>query len=187
LTSPEFQFKKPPKDRFSMNPLKLSPLPSMRPDGMDGTSSPSRESFVDDMVVHSLLAGPSAARQPVDRADLALAADDMDFAGWCLPENASSGHPWNVSSRRAAAPVFEEEPGIGEPHRGNHRWWLAGLAGALSTLLFSVLLVTLTSRTPLIADDAPITRIQLKEDRKPFQKSENLRAAPALTGVSGLK
>ena len=111
-----------------------------------------REGFVDEAVVYALVSGPQSSRGMPYRGDLALAVDDMDFAGWQLssstPIRSAEVPPQVIDAivRRAAPPVIAE-PGLGLPHRGSHRWWLAGLAGALSTMLFSVLLLSLSSRT----------------------------------------
>ena len=67
-----------------MNPLKLSLLPSPRFDDVSGMPMVERDGFVDDAVVLALIAGPAMPRYQADSRDLALAADDMDFAGWCL-------------------------------------------------------------------------------------------------------
>jgi hypothetical protein len=138
-----------------MTPLHLSPFPSLRIDEIPGKPVTEREDFVDDAVVMALVAGPITQRNAPSSAELALAVDDMDFAGWCLtpapaiprdkpPHPLSSPAPSAPQSR--PAPPIQNEPGLGDPHRGNHRWWLAGLAGALSTLLFSLLLLSLSAR-----------------------------------------
>ena len=116
-----------------MHLLNVSPLPSPRFDDVSGMPAVERDGFVDDAVVVALLAIPSQPRQIAPPAHLALAADDMDFAGWCLPGTQPAAPA--VASPRCPAPPILEEPGLGEPYRGHHRWWLAGLAGALSTLL----------------------------------------------------
>jgi len=129
-----------------MPPLNLRPLP-LHPAGEPSRAADEERGagFVDDAVILAIVAGPPATRQGPLAANPALAASEMDFAGWRLPAAppAAASQP---GARRAAPPAIEE-PGIGEPHRGSHRWWLAGLAGATSTLLFSALLLTLASRT----------------------------------------
>lgn len=167
-----------------MHPLKLRPLPSLRIEETSLEQSPQGEGFVDDSAVMAVLVGPPMTRQTVEQENLALAADDMDFAGWCLAESQTARFQ-DFSSRRAAPPELEE-PGIGTPHRGSHRWWLAGFAGAFTAMLFSVLLVTLSSRTPLLPEDHPLTRIQ-KPAPPQAPKADAARTAPALTGVAELK
>ncbi len=39
------------------------------------------------------------------------------------------------------------EPGLGEPHEGRHRWWIAAAAGAASTVILSLLFFHLGGRT----------------------------------------
>jgi hypothetical protein len=148
-----------------------------------------REGFVDEAVVLALINGPRQLRSAACHEDLALAADDLDFAGWQLPNNPPARvaeTPLRVTpaiSRRATPPVLVES-GIGEPHHGAHRWWLAGLAGAFSTMLFSLLLLTLSSRPPVSLDPAHapvwVTRV------KPVQPLTEPREkpAPALTDAS---
>jgi hypothetical protein len=134
-----------------MNPLHLSPLPILRAEDQSDSLMFERQGFVDEAAVSALMSGEIFhTRQPAFHEDLALAADDLDFAGWrfsqplafppvAKPENADS------TIRRPAPPVIQE-PGLGMPHSGSHRWWLAGLAGALSTMLFSLLLLNLSTR-----------------------------------------
>ena len=110
-----------------------------------------RVGFVDEEVVSALVTGPQSSRSVPYPDDLILSVDDMDFAGWQLgvssPFRGAEVPPRVIDAivRRAAPPVATE-PGLGAPHLGSHRWWLAGLAGALSTMLFSVLLLSLSSR-----------------------------------------
>lgn len=139
-----------------MNPHSLSILPSARENEESSSLQMEREGFVDEAAVLALIQGPKYPRSQAHPEDLALAADDMDFAGWQLknpvPERVVE-IPTRANDpviRRATPPVFDEpgidEPGIGEAHHGAHRWWLAGLAGIMSTMLFSLLLLTLSSR-----------------------------------------
>ena len=134
-----------------MTRLHLSPLPSVRFDEDSSVPVIEREGFVDEALVLALVAGPITQRPLPEAAELALAADDMDFAGWCLPS--AKRNPSELSAKRPTPPV-QEEPGLGEPHRGNHRWWRGGLAGVMSTLLFSALLLSLSSRIALQSEGA---------------------------------
>jgi hypothetical protein len=172
-----------------MNPLRLSALPSIRANDDSGSLQMEREGFVDDAVVMALISGPMQWRSTACHEDLALAADDLDFAGWQLPTTplarAVEIPPKGADAciRRATPPVVEE-PGIGQPHHGSHRWWLAGLAGALSTMLFSLLLLTLSSRppVPLAPSHAPVLVSRAKPVQPPTEAPEEL--APALTDAS---
>ena len=127
-----------------MQPLKLSPLPSAMP--VEETPSAIRGEcgFVDEAVVRALMAGPVFT--PVlqnERAKAAAKGTALDFAGWSLPTPAVAAViPENT--RRPSPPVLAES-GLDEPHRGPHRWWLAGMAGATCSLLFTVLLIHLTT------------------------------------------
>ncbi|MFT3992463.1 MAG: hypothetical protein QM680_13755 [Luteolibacter sp.] len=154
-----------------MNPLNLSPLPTMQDEAARSSRLPETQGFVDDAVILSLIAGPISPRAKVNRQDLALSADD-DFAGWHFntpspfslapnPVRASAltAEPDFMPEPEAGprAPLFprrplaEIEPGIGSPHAGKHRWWLAAMAVIMSTLLLSYLLLTLADR-PMPAD-----------------------------------
>lgn len=138
---------------------------------------------MDDAVVLAVIRGSVSPRPAADSADLVLAADDMDFAGWrlspALPARATEAPP----VRRAAAPELEEEPGLGEPHRGSHRWWLAGLAGAFSTMLFSVLLVSLASRGGSENENFSLIKPLPAGQPAPALEAPAPAAAPELTGV----
>lgn len=143
-----------------MNPIQLSPLPCKRATEDSGSLQMEREGFVDEAVVLALVNSPRHLRSTAYPADLALAADDLDFAGWQLPSAApvrSPEIPPQVISaivRRATPPALENA-GIGVPRRGSHGWWLAGLAGVLSTMLFSLLLVTFSSRAHFSSEVVP--------------------------------
>ncbi len=136
-----------------MNSLKICPLPSIRSSDDPGSLMMEREGFVDEAAVMALIAETPSSRSMAYPEDLALAADDLDFAGWQLPttqtarQRAAEIPPQVIDAivRRAAPPLITES-GIGIPHHGTHRWWLAGLAGVLSTMLFTLLLIALSSR-----------------------------------------
>ena len=135
-----------------MHALPLSPFPSLRQADPQGFVVPADAGFVDDSVILALLNGPVLSRRVADPGHLMLAADEMDFAGWrlssSLPDHATEAAP----VRRPAPPVLDE-PGLGEPHQGAHRWWLAGFAGVFSTLVFSLLLIFLSSRSDRQAEN----------------------------------
>ena len=135
---------------------------------------------MDDEVVPALVAGKREDRALTDSKDLALAVDE-DFAGWYL-EMSRFSHPRQVAQssveiRRAAAP--ELEPGLGEPHQGAHRWWIAGFAGALCTLLFSALLFSLSNQAG--GDPEGISIIRVPAKTSPSAASEG-KETPELTG-----
>jgi len=141
-----------------MNKMNLAPLPTIRDDEGNMPRSSDMDGFVDESVIHSIMAGPTHHRSHALRDDLALSADDDDFAGWHF--NAPSPFrtmaeppapaPKMPAPRRAVAPAYLES-GIGAPHTGAHRWWVAGLGGIITTLLLSYLLITLAHRP--VADD----------------------------------
>lgn len=170
-----------------MNRLPLTLLPSLRNDENRTVTAREPDGFVDDDVVMALLAGPITARPTPSASDLVLAANDMDFAGWSLPPflpdrvtRALGAERERVCGRRAAPPVLEE-PGLGEPHRGNHRWWLAGLAGALSTLVFSLLLLSLSARNTPPQDSISLSVIPSKAPVPATVESGEELVVPQLT------
>lgn len=172
-----------------MNPLQLSLLPSIRANDESGLLQMEREGFVDEAVVLALISGPRHLRSTACHEDLALAADDLDFAGWQLPATprarAAEIPPRVIDAivRRATPPVLEE-PGIGAPHEGTHRWWLAGLAGAFSTMLFSLLLLSLSSRQPVAHESTPSPTVATPAKPNPARTAAATEVAPALTDAS---
>lgn len=161
-----------------MHSLCLSPIPRLQSPDSAAPNTTDDLDFVDEGVISALLTGSTSSPRPLAiPADLALAADDMDFAGWCLPAPAAttplaetetrlSPTPLESSAPRMFSPfvgLADEtprpvvatlppvEPGLGTPHHGTHRWWLAAVAGVLCTLFVSVLLVHFAARpgTPL--------------------------------------
>jgi hypothetical protein len=171
-----------------MKSLRLSLLPSVRTNEESGSLQMEREGFVDEAAVLALLNGPTHLRSSSYPEDLALAADDLDFAGWQVP-SAPVSRPAEFPPQvidaivRRATPPLLNESGIGSPHHGSHRWWLAGLAGAFSTLLFSVLLVTLSSRPHLKPEPAPASSIA-RQSVPATQQQSLPETTPELTAAS---
>ncbi len=69
-----------------MDKLSFSPLPFTRTEDIAGSLWIEREGFVDESIVAAMAIGPRYERSITYPQDLALAADDLDFAGWCLSE-----------------------------------------------------------------------------------------------------
>jgi hypothetical protein len=173
-----------------MKSLRLSLLPSVRQNEESGSLRMEREGFVDEAAVTALLSGPTHLRSSTYSEDLALAADDLDFAGWQVPSTPvarPAEFPPQVIDAivRRAAPPQLNEPGIGSPHFGSHRWWLAGLAGVFSTLLFALLLVTLSSR-PQPEPEAIQAPAEASHPRlvMPRESAPTPEVAPELTHTS---
>jgi hypothetical protein len=169
-----------------MNPLGVSPLPSTRTEDETGSFLLERDGFVDEDVVTALVSAPHhPVRATGYHEDLALSADDMDFAGWRLSKETTPRRPEvppqviEAILRRAAPPAIRE-PGIGVSHTGSHRWWLAGLAGVLSTMLFSLLLLSLSTRSESVLSPqtlSPATPL-------PVKQAQPAKATPELTEIS---
>ena len=174
-----------------MNPLRLSPLPTLRADDESSSLLMEREGFVDEAVVTALVNGNLHPRSVAYPEDLALAADDSDFAGWRLstavPVRSAEVPPQVIDAivRRAAPPVIGE-PRLGSPHRGNHRWWLTGLAGILSTMLFAVLLLTLSARSGSQFGTLLSPKMLPTAKPTPEQNAAPATSAPELTEISPL-
>ncbi|MEX1114022.1 MAG: hypothetical protein WEB53_02155 [Akkermansiaceae bacterium] len=174
-----------------MNSLRLSPLPSIRAEGDSDSRRFERDGFVDEAVVAAMACHREIGlRKVANLEDLVLAADDLDFAGWQLPaavpvQNVARHTPMGIPLRRPAPPVVDE-PGLGQPHSGSHRWWFAGLAGILSTMLFSLLLLTLATRQgsqfePLLqlpTDSAPPAALHVTEPESTPDLAETSAAKP---------
>lgn len=182
-----------------MTPLHLSPLPTLGSEETSSIPAANRENFIDEAVVLALVAGPVTQREMPISSELALTVDDMDFAGWSLPQTPSTPAPSKPTPRAAnptpvpvmntsrsrPAPPIQDEPGLGDPHRGNHRWWLAGLAGAVSTLLFSLLLLSLSSRsTPEAGGTFMIQGLTKTRATPPVEMTIPRKPSPALTDAA---
>ena len=168
-----------------MRTLPLSPFPSLRLDESRPGPASQAQGFVDDSVVLALLDGPSASRKSAEPLDLALSPDEMDFAGWRLSPTLPSRSTAAVV-RRPSPPAFAES-GLGEPHRGNHRWWIAGLAGALTTLIFSLLLLSLASRG-ISPDEAWISiETPAKQAVEPADTKDGKPEAPQLSDATPVR
>jgi hypothetical protein len=154
-----------------MNPLTLNPLPGLRSGDDFSSAQMEREGFVDEAVVTAMLARPYMKRSVAYPEDLALAADDQDFAGWSLPTPTTfrdTGFPSQAASviaQPVAAPAAAE-PEEDQPQSGNLLWWLAGLACVLSVVFFSAVLFTFTpqSEAPSIKKGSPPAPATVKEE-----------------------
>lgn len=173
-----------------MNPLGVSPLPSTRTEEETGSFLLERDGFVDEAVVTALVSAPHhPVRATGYHEDLALSADDMDFAGWRLSKEVTPRRPEvppqviEAIVRRAAPPAIRE-PGIGAAHVGSHRWWLAGLAGVLSTMLFSLLLLTLSARSGSRFETILSPQTLAPATPVPVKQTEASKATPELTEIS---
>ncbi|MEO8615547.1 MAG: hypothetical protein ABI600_10425 [Luteolibacter sp.] len=171
-----------------MTPLRVNPLPTLRAIDEPDALVIEREGFVDEAAISALMSGPLfPSRQAPYPEDLALAAGDLDFAGWKLsppPHPRLLETPFHVQPRRRPAPPVIEEPGLGLPHSGSHRWWLAGLAGLLSTLIFSLLLLNLAVRRGTQLEVLFTPRAPATSQPIPAVKAHSLETSAELTRVS---
>jgi hypothetical protein len=127
-------------------PMHVAPFPASRFEASEPHPLP--DGFVDENVINALLSTPSASRVSSIPSDLVLSSDENDFAGWSV----KTVSPFRVIAERqeleeAQQLSNESDPGIGEPHRNGHRWWIAAATGAASALLLSFLFANLADRS----------------------------------------
>jgi len=165
-----------------LNLRDLRPLPCINFGDASGAPPAEMDGFVDDSAVFSLLLGPTIARPQLEKqSGLVLTADDLDFAGWYLT-SALPAHATLPVIKERPAPPRMDEPGIGEPHRGSHRWWLVGAAGAFSTMLISLLLVSLSARNFSSEEEISLLRLSVPAKSTPGPPKENHGKLGELTG-----
>ena len=116
-----------------MTPLRLSPFPTHRADDKSTLLLMEREGFVDEAVVAALVTSRHSGRSVANPDDLALAADDLDFAGWLQSKSVtarSAEVPPQVIDAivRRTLPPPTEQPLHGSRRSPSRRWWLTGLA-----------------------------------------------------------
>jgi hypothetical protein len=127
--------------------LKLSPLPSVRSEDHSDALLMEREGFVDEKAVSAMVSQPFHTRSVPCPEDLVLSLDDMDFAGWHTAAPAAFQRGAEVPPQVIDAIVRRSAPPVARVSMeaaaaaGSTRWWLAGLAGALTTLIASVVFV----------------------------------------------
>jgi hypothetical protein len=163
-----------------MQPLKLSPLPCALPAEENPAVMRGECGFVDEAVVRALMAGPVfSPRVENERLGVVAKANALDFAGWCLTTPAAAVIP--EITRRPSPPVLSDRA-PGEPHRGPHPGWLAGMAGATCSLLFAGLWLQLTPQASRQSE--PLTRIRATTVTPAATGNDGTAraAAPQLTG-----
>lgn len=127
--------------------LHVAPFPAPRFESQEHQPLP--DGFVDDHVIEALLTLPlSNTRVSSVPTDLVLSSDENDFAGWSVPSHSPFRVIAEHHDRAAVHPTYfaETDPGIGEPHRNGHRWWIAAVTSAASALLLSFLFTQLADR-----------------------------------------
>ena len=129
-----------------MDTLPLPPLPSETPDAAKGYHQSFSEGFVDESVVLSVIAKGSYERVYVKPEDMVLSSSEDDYAGWSLPISSpfrtllDVPNPEPVAEPKLLDDIRKfSEPAISEPHRGNHRWWLFAISGAMTCGILSLL------------------------------------------------
>lgn len=122
--------------------LPVTPFPAYSENG--GKTATLPDGFVDEEIIATLIESPfqqsGHSRLGAAHSDLALSSDENDFAGWAVTPSS----PFRVIAEAqeriiSSPPPVESEPGIGQPHQGSHRWWIAAVAGMSSAVIVSVL------------------------------------------------
>jgi len=118
-----------------MKPLFLDPLPSTRDENGTDPYFIADQDFVEEAAVRAVMLGQtSLSRRQSNFNDLALAAGDLDFAGWQMPEQAPKHlPPASTQPPRHQAPQmsFRSQPESTVPTR-RHRWWFPGIGAFLT-------------------------------------------------------
>ena len=165
-----------------MKPLSLSPFPTRRADDASALHLIEREGFVDEAVVTALVRDSLLGRRIAYPDDLALAADDLDFAGWSLsktvPPRSAEVPPQVIDAIvRRASPQVSSELRRDSRHPRNRRQWLVGLA----TLPIAALIVLLAAR-PETFSQAPLSSGKSTVSQPaPLNKTEPVRQSPKLS------
>ena len=134
-----------------MSSHKPSTLFNQRFQDMKKPGPTESDGFVDEDVVLEMITGGSRSRVMPASRDLALPAEDIDFAGWTMPEPLPSRFtPPSVSTspiqnRPTPARTWQKET---PPPRENiaSRWWFACLVGITFSLSLGALLFALVDR-----------------------------------------
>ena len=129
--------------------LQLAPIPVSRVDNAGERHVSIPDDFVDDDVIATLLRTPTVQRVSAVHSDLALSSSEDDFAGWAVKRQSPFRIIAEQQERAALSDAVEpefNEPGLGRPHRGGHRWWIATATGISSALILSLLFSNLASR-----------------------------------------
>lgn len=122
-------------------PLDLAPFPTSPSHQNSPFANPSESGFVDDSVIEDILRRSSRPVVLQSNQELALSADDMDFAGWHTLSRPVSVPAAPAPSKNIEAPPVIE-PGLGTPQRDTPKWWVAALATAGSVIALSLSLMT---------------------------------------------
>lgn len=165
-----------------MSPLTLTPFPSTRSDDQSQSRLKENEGFVDESVVLAVMLVQSAPfRRQSNASDLALAKDDLDFAGWHSPRQTLA--PLPVLLEKAPAPesikvkpIASEPPPRPQISRGKaptpikSRSWLPICAGILTLVLTTVLVATLLASRHLSFQSIVKNIFQLPTAAEKFEK-----------------
>jgi hypothetical protein len=174
-----------------MEILPLAPLPIDDSAAARGYRRVQNEGFVDEAVVLSMIARGAYERVYVQPEEMVLSSSEEDYAGWALPVASPfrSMMHWEKTMAAAAAPVKVPaapsldgirklaEPGLAEPYRGTHRWWLFGATGALSCGLLSLTLLSLALRLEVERPTAAPTPVSPKAEVESLLPTHEIQTA----------
>lgn len=145
--------------------LPVAPLPSTVASDPASRHAPLPDGFVDEDAIAHLLFPAQTERLAPSFGDLALSADEGDFAGWAIPSVSPFREIAEKQELEKALELPETEPGIGVPHRGGHRWWIAAVAGTSAALIMSGFFTTRSQRSDSSGEffnwlSTPLKRLQ---------------------------
>lgn len=176
-----------------MTTLELTPLPCEKMEESEKNRRMEFEGFVDERVVSSVIHGRIEGRSGGIPEDLVLSSCEEDFAGWALPvaspfrqfveQSAPSTRAAEFrvpGAPRVEIPLSMIEPGLAAPHRGAHRWWIFGIVGAMTSAIFSLMLMSLARHD---ADFIPSVGVGVVNREKIESSQAAGEAAPQLTKV----
>lgn len=143
-----------------MSPLTLTPIPSLRSSEQSHPRRIEEDGFVDESAVRAMMLIQSAPfRRQSSSNDLALASDDLDFAGWHAPRQTPvSGPPPPVLLAKSAAPQLAKTKPLAfvpspvtrisrrkSPSPKKSRSWIPTIAGILTLALSFILIAILVA------------------------------------------
>lgn len=128
-----------------MNTLNLQPVPADLPRGLP--SNPLMDGFVDEAVVSRMVELRHSDSSYTHTPPRAIWPSDNDYAGWRAPAAIAPRQPVSrVTPPPSQARVNAPQPDTATADQGDHRWWLASLAGFITSLVLAAALLSFVFR-----------------------------------------
>lgn len=165
-----------------MDTLPFAPLPRETSEKSSEFRRIDREGFIDEQAVAQVIARGAYERTRVMPAGVSLSACCDDYAGWMLPVKTPPKMTTSSPQRLPLPPTLRKgaEPGIGPASQDGHRWWLFGMAGAVTCGIIAFTLPKLAPRHGLAGREiAPAA----DGGKAPAASVEKPVSAPSLTSV----